>query len=317
MKTHLLLSSALLSLALCTACNDDDNKNDNNNNKAPNALIEKAFQSRYPNATNVEWTTKKGYDVAYFDLKTRTQTYTQKNEAWFTNKGTWCMTESDLDEQQLPAAVLNGWKETTFAKQGYTIDDIDKLSRDSSFIYKFEIELEDKQDYDLFFNEQGELLVAKPDLDASDNDDENLPTPQAILDFLNTKYSNVQIIECDEDTEDGVKLYEVEFIDSDSKYNEIKKEYEGEKDAIFDQDFKWMATSSEIKTTALPQKAQDFLKTHYNGAEIEDIISIEFNDPKVTIRYVVETEGEDFDITIFFDKDGNELKDVVLPGYLN
>lgn len=295
MKTSLLFGAAILTCSLSFSCSDNENSG---TTTAPNAKVEKEFLSRYPNATNVEWISKKGYDVALFDLTTRSAAPTQKNEAWFTDNGKWCMTESDIDSDELPSEIAEGWKATTFISDGYQIDDVDVLERGGEAIYKIEIEKAGAPDYDLFFNTKGELLSFRID---QDDDDDNLPTPTEILEFLNEKYKNVQIIECEEDEENNKTIYEVEFIDENSWYNEKEKEFEGEKEATFTANYEWISTVTETIFEKLPEVIRNAFNDKHQGVLVEEVEIIETD--KET-KYIIETD--DFDITL--NEKGEEIK---------
>ncbi|MGL5683398.1 MAG: PepSY-like domain-containing protein [Marinifilaceae bacterium] len=299
MKTKLLLGAFAMSMVLNISCSKDDD----NSTNAPSAALEKAFVSRYPNATNVKWIAKRGYNVALFDVTTRTVTYTQKNEAWFTDKAQWCMTETDIDVKDLPEAVIKGWEGTRFFTEGYVIDDVDVLMRGEQVAYKLEVELNDDE-WDLVFNDKGELLSAKPD----NGDDDNIPTPPAVEEFLLGRYKNVTIIECEEEEEKGQKFIKVEFLDDRSTFNEKENEYDGEHEALFTDAYKWLYTATEIEFADVPEVVKNAFLAVYSEDAIDDIEVLETEKDGVLYMFELETPE---DAVVVFNAEGKEVKNAI------
>ena len=72
--------------------------------------VQATFQKMYPNASNVEWSKKHGYQIATFI----------ENEvginAWFTNKAKWVMTSKDVNSlAAVPTIVAEKSMESTMA----------------------------------------------------------------------------------------------------------------------------------------------------------------------------------------------------------
>ena len=70
------------------SCNKDDN-----HDSGPGGVsrqLQEAFESRYPGATNVNWSAKGQYMVADFSLATtRATASSSDHSAWFDNGGLW------------------------------------------------------------------------------------------------------------------------------------------------------------------------------------------------------------------------------------
>ena len=300
-----ILGTCLAIAALFIACSDDE-KGPDNPGKAPNAAIEKAFTTQFAQAEHVEWTQQNGYFVARFNLPdSKAASVTSRNAAWYKENGRCVMTELDL--ASLPQAVQKGWEATTFFTQGYTIDDIDLLERNGNKTYKVEVELKGKEDVDLFFSETGNLLSVKPDSNDPDNDDDNIPTPEKIADFIHATYPGAHIIECEAEQKNNNTYYEVEFIDDESVYNKEEGEYDYEKEALFDKDMVWLKTITEIPYAGLPEAVKNALRTLYPGAETDDIERWEEKEDKTTYVIEIEDPETENDQTVRFDKEGNKL----------
>ena len=64
------------------SCSKDGNGGGDQN--LPSEQTQVAFKADYPNATNVTWSKKNGYDVVAFDLKKKSETPSPKqNKAWY------------------------------------------------------------------------------------------------------------------------------------------------------------------------------------------------------------------------------------------
>lgn len=156
MKRNLnLVLIAVLGLALGTACEKDDDI------RRVDRELSEALNSKFPEATWVEWEKKRDFYVAEFH-EGGTEV-----KVWYTGNAQWCMTERDLGRsaEALPEAVKE-----SFAASGYAaawrVDDIDKYERPGEVFYLIEVEKAGERDRDLFYSETGALL--KDDLDRGD-----------------------------------------------------------------------------------------------------------------------------------------------------
>ncbi|MEG1403508.1 hypothetical protein [Bacteroides sp.] len=216
MKKQMNLLKLLFGAAIVlftTACSHDDEHDGGMFANLPTAVSE-AFNKQFPNATNVKWAEKSNYYVASFDLSGQNRTTTPQssdNEAWYTAKGVCSLSELELSQAQLEKeynAVFTAWKTTPYFAEGYHIDDIDLLQRNNGLAdqtIKVEIE-KGEWERDLYFTLDG--VLAK-DIVSSD-DDENLPCPQALTDYINKHYKNAVIVDFEQET--TAKVYEVEIL---------------------------------------------------------------------------------------------------------
>lgn len=138
MKTFIkFFAIALLALPF-VACDDDD---DDVNLSAVPQTVKEAFDSKYPNATDVSWEHKGGYYTAEWK-----ETNGMRDvEAWFRNNqqvsDSWAMTETDFGKNTflIPSELNLAFNQTEYATA--TIDDIDlyEYPDASKNVYIFEV----------------------------------------------------------------------------------------------------------------------------------------------------------------------------------
>ncbi|MDR0429621.1 MAG: PepSY-like domain-containing protein [Tannerellaceae bacterium] len=161
MKTTSILTIVLSAWILLgfISCNDD-------NNYVPEYVVVNAFKSKYPGAKRVEWETKSGYKVAEFQFNRK------ETEAWFSADGEWIMTDTDIPYNELPGAVQDSFRQSTYG--GWRVDDVDKIERSNTeTIYIIEVE-KGEIDVDLYYSEDGTLVKEI-------NDNGNIPNePPAV-----------------------------------------------------------------------------------------------------------------------------------------
>lgn len=151
LKMYFLLV-ALSAFALTMQSCDDDDKGIVVPLELANALADK-----YPEVKNAKWEIKGTYYVADF-YKDNYET-----SAWFTPEGVWQMTETDIPYDALPAAVKSAFESSKYAD--WHVDDVDKLERQGlETVYVIEVE-QDKQEFDLYYTEEGILANEKRDTD--------------------------------------------------------------------------------------------------------------------------------------------------------
>lgn len=194
--------------ALLAGCSDDDD----NVGQLPDERTLQAFEQQFPDAQNVAWSKKLGYDVASFSLAA-TRAAGGPNSAWYPEGGTVCAyTQFELTWAQLLAeapGVAQAWEGSAYKAEGYRIDDIDKTTYAASEpIYQLEVELGETE-FELVYDRSGTLLFEQPDADG-DDDEEDAPCPQPIYDFITTNLPGVMIVETDTEYVAGALCYEVE-----------------------------------------------------------------------------------------------------------
>lgn len=198
---HILLTG---SFVLMTSCNDND---DLHSNPVPENIPEKVileFNAKYPNATNVTWSTKDTYAVANFYLaSTRTGGHEPNNTAWFNMAGHWNMTETEISYQQLPEAVKTAFEASPYAS--WRMDnEIDKLQRSDNNETLYIIEVSQKEgnvetEVDLYYTEEGILVKEIVNAEADNDYHEYLPQqPEGnIQAWLDQNFPNARIVDYD------------------------------------------------------------------------------------------------------------------------
>lgn len=245
MKLSLL--PLIIGILCLTSCDKD------NDSILPNETVTKAFTEKFPTASQVKWEKKNTYMVADF-------VYDQyKTSAWFDNNGQWYMTETELRSlEALPEAVRTALKNSKYAN--WATDDIDCLERpDTEKVYVIEVK-NGREEYDLYYSEDGILIKAIPDTDNDDYEDQLLPTqplPSAITDFINTRYPGARIIE----TEIEHGLTEVDIIHGNRS-----------KEVVFNNKQEWLNTHYDVRENEVePTVMQTLAGSEYKDFYIDDI----------------------------------------------
>lgn len=156
----------LVSLGAMAGCEDDDRKSV----RVP-AAVQGAFGKMFPAASHVEWEDRGGYVVADFRSAGTVM------QAWFDAAGKWHMTEEDISYAELPQAVRTAYEAGDYA--AWHVDDVDKLQRNGQeTVYVIEVE-HAKQEFDLYYSEDGVLLREAADTDGNGDHGDMLPAGTA------------------------------------------------------------------------------------------------------------------------------------------
>lgn len=157
----------MLAMVMCTtamtfsACSDDDN--DNKGINVPEAVAQ-SLKQKYPSATGVEWEQKGAYYVADCRMDGKDL------DVWFDANAHWQMTETDINWDNLPAAVQTAFTGGNYAS--WEREDYDMLEYPSDPV-QFVIEVEQgNQEYQLFYSEDGGLINT---VDITNKDDTIYP----------------------------------------------------------------------------------------------------------------------------------------------
>lgn len=320
MKKTMKWAVALIAFSiLSTACSEERDDAGNGDAKPSDKTLT-AFAKDFPNAQDVTWSKKKGYDVAYFTLK-KAHAAIEQNSAWYNEGSDKCtFTKIEIDWAQLQGeapAVAAAWEASQYKKDGYTLDDIDKkeYADGNTPTYKLEAELSGVE-YELVYKQDGTLLSEYPDTDTGDEEDEDDPAPQQVLDKIITNLPSAVVLESETEEEGDVTLYEVEIL-----YRRGQTEVEAE--LVFNAKYALLGATEEIdekdfeNTEVLPAKVYAKFLELAQGSEMEDIakIYLTFDDFKsgTNAKYAItiETEngeGEEGEITYVIDAEGNPLK---------
>lgn len=260
---------------------------DNNDDESINVPIElqDAFSAKYPNVANVKWESKSGYYVAdFYDG--------YEASAWFTQDGTWQMTETDIPYTALPQAVKTSFEASEY--KSWEIDDVDKLEREGfEIVYVIEVENQN-QEMDLYYSQEGVLVKSVVDTD-DDRDDQYLPDQNAKLtkemnDFLNIKYPGFKLVEID--VEDDGKY--AGYTEVDITHGSIGKE------VLFDKSGEWVLTSWEVRFNTLPEPVKNAINTTYPG-QVDDDDAEYVEEATGVTYYLIDIENSEIDVKISAD----------------
>lgn len=115
------------------------------------ADVTDAFASRYPHATHVEWKDKLQYFEATFKLNNSTIT------ADFSSKGEWEGSERELNFEQLPDEVKDGFLKSKYSdRQKNAVYELQELGKPLQ--YRINVQKSGIQKKNLYFDVNGKLL---------------------------------------------------------------------------------------------------------------------------------------------------------------
>ena len=115
------------------------------------AEVTDAFAQRYPHAAKVEWKDKLQYFEASFELNGSNIT------ADFSSKGEWQSSERNMDFDDLPEEVKDGFSKSKYADwDKKSVAEVQELGKPLQ--YKISIAKSDLQKKNLFFDANGKLL---------------------------------------------------------------------------------------------------------------------------------------------------------------
>lgn len=300
MKKILPLCALLTGMfASLTSCSNQDNPNGAPDN-IPEAVI-KEFNSKYPGASDVVWSTKEEHAVASFYLAaTRNGQHEANHTAWFSMDGKWGMTETEIPFSSIPQAVKDAFESSEYST--WTVDpEVDLLQRNdnSETLYIIEVSRQAdgiETDADLYYTSEGILVKAIIDAEADQDYHEYLPqTPTGKIEtWLETNYPDARIID----------------IDRESNGTEVEIVSEGRRhDILFDAQQEWVYTQTDYarhELDLIPASILAFLRTspHYtNDRAIDDIEKYETREAGVYYSFELQT-GFDDDVTVYVNETG-------------
>lgn len=240
MKKFTVLVMGLVSLGAMAGCEDDDRKSV----RVP-AAVQGAFGKMFPAASHVEWEDRGGYVVADFRSAGTVM------QAWFDAAGKWHMTEEDISYAELPQAVRTAYEAGDYA--AWHVDDVDKLQRNGQeTVYVIEVE-HAKQEFDLYYSEDGVLLREAADTDGNGDHGDMLPQelPKAVSDFIARKYPGARII--DAEREKGNTEVDIIFA---GKALEV----------CFGTGGAWLWTKTELRLSEIPDVVRRALQSSQYGS---------------------------------------------------
>ena len=256
MKKFTVLVMGLVSLGAMAGCEDDDRKSV----RVP-AAVQGAFGKMFPAASHVEWEDRGGYVVADFRSAGTVM------QAWFDAAGKWHMTEEDISYAELPQAVRTAYEAGDYAAEGeeeklsdalnssLKINEVD-IGKEET-VYVIEVE-HAKQEFDLYYSEDGVLLREAADTDGNGDHGDMLPQelPKAVSDFIARKYPGARII--DAEREKGNTEVDIIFA---GKALEV----------CFGTGDAWLWTKTELRLSEIPDVVRRALQSSQYGTwEIDD-----------------------------------------------
>ena len=276
MKTRMTIFVSLLLAGFAfTSCDDSDD------NYTPDEKIVNVLYEKYPNAQRVDWELQHDHYVAdFYDNNI-------EKEAWITTKGEWVMTESDILFNNLPDAVQTAFNESEY--KDWRVDDVDMLERiEMETVYVIEVE-KSKQEFDLFYAEDGTLIKAVEDIDNNNNYQPNT-VPEVLKNFINEKYPQATIV--DIEVEKGIT--EIDIL-HENKAKELH----------FNSTNEWLYTTWDVREREIQDIATKVLNDN-PGFKIDDIDYKESADGSEV--YIFELEKGNQEIHVTVDTEGNVVK---------
>lgn len=246
----LFLLVAASGMLAFSACSDDDNNDVPESSHLVSKEVQNAFNTKYPQARDVEWKLKGNYAVVDFDWNG------SEHAAWFDpSSAAWYMTETDLRYVDLPQTVRTTHEAGEYAS--WKVDDVDMLSREGmETLYVIEVE-QGNTDVDLYYSPSGVLVKTVVEAGTDTDYDDYLPEPgaQDITALVNKMYPNARIIEIDR----GRGVTEVEILDG-AVCREV----------YFDAKNEWVKTVWEARHTDLPDAVKQAAAAKYPDYVIDD-----------------------------------------------
>lgn len=309
MKTFLSLWTVLFAVMLGLAsCNKNDMPEAPPGTVDPSTLpaaVLQEFDTRYPGATDVSWSIKNDYAVAHFYWDSaRSDSRARNHTAWFTMRGEWGMTETEIPFallSTLAPKVYEAFSASTYgqASSGWMTDDeVDVLLRGEGTEKLYVIEVSNKEagketDVDLYYTEGGVLVKEIIDADDNQDFDEYLPQKPAgnIEAWLKQKFTAYTVVEIE--NEDG--RTEVEVIAKGRKH-----------EVLFDASQNWLS----VKTDLYAMDANNAEWVPANIVEALQKESYEVSNIKEIERYEVNKSGNEYVYFCFEMRSGRDEVDV-------
>ncbi|MDR2388966.1 MAG: PepSY-like domain-containing protein [Tannerellaceae bacterium] len=237
MKHHfslcLLVGWAIFSCL--TACSGNDNLPDNTEGSSdgkfrPAESIVRAFESRYPEATQVSWEEENGYYVADFVMNSRTAS------AWFGANGEWRLGRIPVAYGEVEPIVADAFALTSYAewevKEAYTLNRKELVP-----VYTLNVTNTHTLS-NLYFTRNGDFIKVIDDV--NNHTDAPVVIPTALIGAINQLYSNVEI--ADISVIDVINLEISVGLLQDETYLT----------AIFSKNYNWIVTFRNLTVASLP-----------------------------------------------------------------
>lgn len=255
--------AAIVAAMLLASCSKSDDVA-NPDVVSPTA-VKAAFESQFPTATSVSWSSVDNFQVATFTLNSTTKSTTSsahKCTAWFRGNGKWEMTEIEYTSDQLPDTVKKAYTASKYGDGSWTIVKIVKLTKaDGTAFFKFEVSKSGQNNVLLYFKATGELVKVK-------EKNKNYPDcgnyPNVVSDSLKAAVAKLYPNGTIGEVMQGHWGYWVEVKDGANQYN-----------LFFNRKYELLMSISELTLAGLPQAVQDAVKaSSYADWTVEKIKGI-------------------------------------------
>lgn len=302
MKTKNILFLSVISAGLMTfaSCSEESGQSDKPFEVPAN--VASAFSARYPDATNVKWSSKNGYAVVdFYSATVRSASDTRNNTAWFLlSDATWQMTETEIRFADLPQAVKDAFSQTEYASAPWNVsDEVDVLHRNEvETLYVIDVEKKENNietEIELFYTEDGVMAKLLVDVDKDDDYFDHLPQTinPTIEAWLKDNFPGARVLEVDvEKGKTEVEIY------VDGKKREVS----------FDASNGWLYTKTELDVRDLNSLEPEVLATlrglsnYVSDDYIDDIDRYETKNAGTFYKFELETaHDDDFDVYIMAD----------------
>ncbi|HMS50815.1 MAG: PepSY-like domain-containing protein [Sphingobacteriales bacterium] len=122
--------------------------------QAPSVIVNE-FSKQYPKATDVEWEIEGDFYKVDFETG-----WNVDHEIWYNAEGKMVKHKEDISKIELPKTVTDRIK-TDF--NGYTIDDLKRITDNGKIVYKMELNALMKRDWNVVIDTNGNVLSKMAD----------------------------------------------------------------------------------------------------------------------------------------------------------
>lgn len=281
-----LLFLLMMGLIFVAACDDDDD--DYNPNYIPGQEVRDTFKQMFPNATQVTWGEQYDYAVANF------QNNKLANTAWFSKKGVWYLTQSNIAVSSIPKAITDAIANNS-KYSSLTTAAASTLER-NGMTNAYLIELTGGKDVtDLYFTQDG-YLFEEESVGSIGTKVTPTPVDQTITAMVDQNYKGAKIVYIDRED----KQYYITLVQNGTYFQ-----------YILTGDYKWIQTEYAQSFEGLPEEVKAALKRD----------GYAFNDAYDTVTRLIRPQGNEqvtvyrFDmdnstgsVTVYYSPDGVEVK---------
>ena len=281
MKFKNLLWSLVCGMFLFTACSDDDPVNEGSDATKVPQVVKDEFNRLYKDVTVLKWDRVKDYHVARFNGNiSRGDSYA--SSAWFTSDGRHCQSEQEVEFNELPAMVREGfmmYKERMYPT--WTVDDCEVLMRPGMGVV-FVVEIEKGElEREISLSEYGDILK-----DVADDDDEDAEDILPVVVPEDLKVALRKLFPADFES---LKIMEVEFDEDEISVDVLKGTSHWEIE--FDLKYQWVSSEYEISVDELLGLLEkEFTDTKDHLLQLMEKYQVDLLDPMVQKHMEIEVE---------------------------